>query len=543
MGSLEREFGWSRASLSTGMALCALLSALSLPFVGLLMDKIGVRRVLMVAICLFALNVAAISFTNSLALFVALTALTGVTGAAQSPMGYVKSIAGYFDRRRGLAIGIAMSGVGIGTALVPQYVQWVIAEHGWRAGYVGLGLAILVVALPAVALLVREPRAATNPSMAATVPGLELREAMTRRSFWCIAATVLLVSIAVNGALVHVVPLLVDSGWAPAAATRVLAVAGVAGLAGRLLAGYLMDRVFGPFVASGFFALAILGLYSLGSGINAYVGMILIGLAAGAEVDMIGFFVSRYYGLRRFGQIYGVLFAVFTIGAGLGPLLMGASHTNFGSYYFGLLGCGAALAAAALCVLAVGPYRFGALVPTGSSATAKTTGALLGKRHEGIRSMTTKTFEISVNSRRESVQCDGTTPLLYVLRNDLGQNGPKFGCGLGQCGACTVLLNGQPTRSCVLPVSAVRNGAITTLDGLAKGGKLHPLQQAFIDAQAAQCGFCTNGMIMSAKALLDRSKKPTEDDIKQALNGHLCRCGSHNRIVTAVRRAAESGRV
>jgi nicotinate dehydrogenase subunit A len=155
--------------------------------------------------------------------------------------------------------------------------------------------------------------------------------------------------------------------------------------------------------------------------------------------------------------------------------------------------------------------------------------------------MTTKTFQVSVNGRRESVQCDGSTPLLYVLRNDLGQNGPKFGCGLGQCGACTVLLNGQPTRSCVLPVSAVREGAITTLDGLAKGSKLHPLQQAFIDAQAAQCGYCTNGMIMSAKALLDHNKKPTEDEIKQALNGHLCRCGSHNRIVAAVRRAAESG--
>jgi nicotinate dehydrogenase subunit A len=156
--------------------------------------------------------------------------------------------------------------------------------------------------------------------------------------------------------------------------------------------------------------------------------------------------------------------------------------------------------------------------------------------------MTTKTFEISVNGRRQAVRCDGNTPLLYVLRNDLGQNGPKFGCGLGQCGACTVLLNGRPTRSCVLPLTAVRNGAITTLDGLAKSGKLHPLQQAFIDAQAAQCGYCTNGMIMSAKALLDRSKKPTEDDIKQALNGHLCRCGSHNRIVMAVRRAAESER-
>jgi len=155
--------------------------------------------------------------------------------------------------------------------------------------------------------------------------------------------------------------------------------------------------------------------------------------------------------------------------------------------------------------------------------------------------MAAGTFRILVNGRRKVVACDGATALLYVLKNDLELNGPRFGCGLGQCGACTVLLDGKPQRSCVLPVSAVGNGNVTTLDGLAKGGKPSALQQAFIAEQAAQCGYCTNGMIMSAKALLERNKKPTDADIKEALNGHLCRCGSHNRIVAAVRRAARSG--
>jgi nicotinate dehydrogenase subunit A len=154
--------------------------------------------------------------------------------------------------------------------------------------------------------------------------------------------------------------------------------------------------------------------------------------------------------------------------------------------------------------------------------------------------MATGTFRIKVNGRREAVACEGATPLLYVLKNDLELNGAKFGCGLGQCGACTVLLDGKAVRSCVLPVSAVGNGSITTLDGLAKGGKPSALQQAFIAEQAAQCGYCTSGMIMSATALLERNKKPTDADIKEALNGHLCRCGSHNRIVAAVRRAAQS---
>jgi nicotinate dehydrogenase subunit A len=149
-----------------------------------------------------------------------------------------------------------------------------------------------------------------------------------------------------------------------------------------------------------------------------------------------------------------------------------------------------------------------------------------------------KTFQLKVNGSRKTVKCDENTPLLYVLRNDLELNGPKFGCGLGQCGACTVLIDGRPTRSCVTPLRSVGSAAVVTLDGLAKNGTLHPLQRAFVEEQAAQCGYCTNGLIMTAKALLDRTKAPSEAAIKEALSGNLCRCGSHNRIVAAVRRAS-----
>ncbi|HSU62921.1 MAG TPA: (2Fe-2S)-binding protein [Burkholderiales bacterium] len=145
-----------------------------------------------------------------------------------------------------------------------------------------------------------------------------------------------------------------------------------------------------------------------------------------------------------------------------------------------------------------------------------------------------------MNRSSVTVECDGQTPLLYVLRNDLALNGPKFGCGLGQCGACTVLIDGQPVRSCVMPVASAGGRSIVTLDGLSKGGAPDPLQRAFIEAQAAQCGYCTNGMIMTAKALLEQKKAPTEGEIKQALSGNLCRCGSHNRIVQAVRQAAKA---
>ena len=148
-------------------------------------------------------------------------------------------------------------------------------------------------------------------------------------------------------------------------------------------------------------------------------------------------------------------------------------------------------------------------------------------------------FRLRVNRSSVTVECDGQTPLLYVLRNDLALNGPQFGCGLGQCGACTVLINDKPVRSCVMPVSSVGSAHISTLDGLSVDGAPDPLQRAFIEAQAAQCGYCTNGMIMTAKALLQQKRAPTEGEIKRALSGNLCRCGSHNRIVKAVRQAAK----
>ncbi len=135
---------------------------------------------------------------------------------------------------------------------------------------------------------------------------------------------------------------------------------------------------------------------------------------------------------------------------------------------------------------------------------------------------------------------DASTPLLYVLRNDLNLNGPRFGCGLAQCGACTVLVNGSPVRSCITPVSAIASAEITTLEGLGDRENPHPVQKAFIAEQAAQCGYCSNGMILAAASLLERNPDPSDSEIRQALAGNLCRCGTHTRILKAVRRAAQN---
>ncbi|MBM3819731.1 MAG: (2Fe-2S)-binding protein [Acidimicrobiia bacterium] len=146
-------------------------------------------------------------------------------------------------------------------------------------------------------------------------------------------------------------------------------------------------------------------------------------------------------------------------------------------------------------------------------------------------------FTLRVNGRAQTVDVDPATPLLYVLRNDLDLHGPRFGCGLGQCGACTVIVNGNTVRSCVQPVSQVR-GEITTLEGLSANGTLHPIQQAWIDEQVPQCGYCQNGQIMTAKALLDRNPNPTDAQIRQGMAGTLCRCMTYYRIHAAIKRAA-----
>ena len=149
------------------------------------------------------------------------------------------------------------------------------------------------------------------------------------------------------------------------------------------------------------------------------------------------------------------------------------------------------------------------------------------------------TIRLQVNGTTREVDVDPATPLLFVLRNDLDLTGPRFGCGLGQCGTCTVLIDGNAVRSCITPVAAVR-GEITTLEGLARDGRLHPLQQAWIDEQVPQCGYCQNGQILTAKALLDSTPDPSDAQIRAAMDATLCRCMTYYRIQAAIRRAART---
>jgi sugar phosphate permease len=257
---ITEEFGWDRGTMSAASGMASLMIAAGLPVTGMLVDRWGVRRVLLPVILLFSVCVAAISLTPpSPIVFITLYAVMGLVSAADSPQPYVKTIAAWFDERRGLAVGIAMAGVGLGIIFVPQLTRVLIDAYGWRVAYIGLGVVAFAVAFPAVAILVHEPATAPRPrgsdqTGAAVLPGLSVREALTgSRRFSLLAIPVFLVATAVNGTVVHIVPLLTDRGISVAFATSMLSAVGLASIVGRLLCGYLADRLFAPRVAAGFF--------------------------------------------------------------------------------------------------------------------------------------------------------------------------------------------------------------------------------------------------------------------------------------------------
>jgi MFS family permease len=360
---ITKEFGWSRASTSSALVIGLMMTAICVPFAGRLIDRYGIRRVTLPAIVLFAACLAAISqFATTPTAFVALYALMGVAAAGQTPLPYAKAIASWFDARRGLALGIAMSGVGLGAALVPQIAQWLVAHSGWRSAYLGLAGLVLALGVPAVALAVREAEGpGGTAASAAGAPGMSGAEALRSGAFWKLALAFFAVALATNGAIAHVVPLLVDRGIAPPMAAGAMAFAGLALTGGRLFAGWLLDRIHAPYVAAIFILMPLCGILMLLAGVApgiAPVAIVLIGLGLGAEVDLIAFLLSRYLGIRCFGELYGYLFAIFILGSGIGPWVMGLAFDRTGSYTIALGALAVGLVVACLMMLRLGSYRY-----------------------------------------------------------------------------------------------------------------------------------------------------------------------------------------
>jgi predicted MFS family arabinose efflux permease len=357
--------GWQRSGVSFALSVGGIFSALAVPVLGRMMDRWTIRRVALPGLVLYATCLSLLGLSSSsFVIFTLLFALAEMTSAIQTPLGYAKAISAWFDRRRGLALGIAMSGVGLGGFVIPQLANALIERVGWRGAYVCLALLTLAIAFPAVALWIREPQAGEGERHAAIatteLPGFTTREAAGTSRFWILGAAFFLVAVSINGTVAHVVPLLTDHGLSAASATAILGIFGLATLTGRLLAGYLVDRIYAPYVATVFFLAPIAGFVLLASAAGALpaIGVVLMGLGLGTEIDLIAFLISRYFGQRTFGELYGYFFMVFGLGSSFGRFLGGLVFDMAGSYNPALIGAAVALIVAVTLVNRLGAYTY-----------------------------------------------------------------------------------------------------------------------------------------------------------------------------------------
>jgi MFS family permease len=369
---IMHDMGWDRGTTSLAMSAGGILDALLVPVIGWMMDRWSIRRVALPGIVIYALLLALVGLTpaHSLVIFAVLMTLASGASAIQTPIAYVKAIAAWFDRRRGLALGITMSGVGLGGFVMPQLAEALIMRSGWRGAYAVLALLTLVIAFPAVAIFIREPRPGEGEhprtaavASAADLPGLSAREAAATERFWIMLVVFFLVAIAINGPVGHIVPLLTDKGLSPARAAAMMGLFGLATMGGRILAGYLVDRFSAAHVAAVLWLAPIAGFVFLagGAGMLPAVGVILLGFGLGTELDLMAFLVSRYFGQRAFGQLYGFCFMLFGFGSSAGRAAGGFVYDRAHSYTPGLIGAAVALVIAVVLIYRLGPYVYPAV--------------------------------------------------------------------------------------------------------------------------------------------------------------------------------------
>lgn len=372
--SFSEEFSWSRGQISLALSLSFLGLAVAAPFLGRLVDRFGARRVILPSTLLFGLGVLSLYFLSAhLWHFYALFLFLGVVGSGTSPVPYSKVISRWFDRQRGLALGLALVGSSIGLVVTPSLAQALITSVGWRSAYVVLGLLMMGITLPVVGLFLTERPQLMGPgplgeaSATATAakklgpePGVSGREARRTATFWVLVSAAFLVSTSFVGCLTQLVPLLTDRGVSAQSAAFAMSVGAGGALLARAGTGYLLDRFFVAYVAAPFLcgsALGILLLWSGAVGELAFVAAVLVGLGQGAEFDILPYAISRYFGLRAFGEIYGYTFVAVTLGAAVGPLVMGVSFNATGSYSLALISFAVASFTAAGLMLGLGPYR------------------------------------------------------------------------------------------------------------------------------------------------------------------------------------------
>src|SRR5579863_10387943 len=361
---IAQELGFGRGNVATAIGISSLMTAIASPIFGRLIDRHGVHKPLSISILLFAIATASIALLpGSVVGLYLIFAVTGLFAIGQTPGSYSKVIAAWFDRQRGFALGIVLAGVGVGTAIIPIVSNFLIGAFGWRSGYVGLAVLVIVVALLPVAIFVREPtEAPAAGDAAANEPeGASMAEAARDWRFWFMLIGFFFAVIAINGTLVHVVPMLTDRGIALPEAVGIISSSGIGLIVGRLLAGWIIDRVFAPYVAVFFLLCPLVGLLILAlqpEALPPLVGVLLLGLGIGGETDLLSYMVSRYFGLAKFGTIYGWIFIAALAGNAVGSSILGWAFQLTHSYSATLVAYSLLLAVATGFTLVLGPYRY-----------------------------------------------------------------------------------------------------------------------------------------------------------------------------------------
>jgi MFS family permease len=364
---LSEEFGWSPAQIQTALVLMPLGTVVMAPVIGWAADRFGSKPVIVISLILYIIAFAAIGLVNNgtLISFYAAWAAMAIVGAGTLAIAWTRAINGWFDRGRGLALGLALCGSGLTGFLVPPYTEWLIETYGWRLAYVGLAALPLALALPLVLIFFRDPpRIAKGAAGARDVPGLTGAEALRTSQFWIMAVGFFLISVGVGALIPNMVPFLIKDGFAPMQAAQIAGVIGISVIVGRVVAGFLIDRFWAPIIAFVFLIVPAASCLILA---NPEIGLFyvalaaaLVGLAAGAEFDLIAFMSSRYFGMKDYGKIYAWQFIGFGVGAGFAPPLPGIVLGRTGSYDPALYAIAAMFVVGATMLLFLGKYRFSA---------------------------------------------------------------------------------------------------------------------------------------------------------------------------------------
>ncbi len=375
---LEAAFNWSRTEISLALTMCTYTIVVLAPFMGELIDRHGPRRILLTSMAMLGFAIAGLSqMTGALWMLYSLYFFIALVGAGTIPTTFSRALLNWFDKKRGLALGIALSGIGLAGIILPPLIQHGITTLGWQTTYQVMGATVLLLAWPVVFFLFRDQpssmgllpdgdlqdAASGQQADEKSVPGLTFSEALRAGEFWLIFASILLLGVGGTGILIHMMAMLTDRGMTASAAAGVFSLFGLTVIVGRVSCGYLVDRFFAPHVAVIFLLgpAAGLALFALDSGTSTvYLAVVLLGLGLGAEFDLLSYFISRYLGLRVYGKIYGLMYSAFSIGAGIGPLLMGLSYDHLGAYTSGIWIRFVTICLAIVLISRLGAYRYSA---------------------------------------------------------------------------------------------------------------------------------------------------------------------------------------